>query len=75
MEQPNGTPKKLYRSRDNRMIAGVAAGIGNYLNVDPTLVRIVFVLLAFANGIGILLYLILWLIVPEEPVIGRAGWN
>ena len=75
MEQLNGTPKKLYRSRDNRMIAGVAAGIGNYLNVDPTLVRIVFVLLAFANGIGILLYLILWLIVPEEPVIGRAGWH
>lgn len=57
---------RLARSRGDRMIAGVAAGVARYLNVDPTLVRLVFVLLAF-SGPGFLIYPLLWLVMPEEP--------
>lgn len=58
--------KKLYRSRDNRMIFGVCGGLAKHLGIDPLLVRLFFVLLVFANGIGLLLYLILFLLVPLE---------
>jgi len=58
-------PKRLFRDTDNAMIAGVAAGIGNYLGIDPVWVRLTFVLLVFAGASGILVYIILWLIVPE----------
>lgn len=57
--------KRLTRSTDDRMIAGVAAGIAEYLNLDPTLVRLIFVLLFFMGGNGVLIYLILWLVMPE----------
>ncbi len=56
----------LVRPRKERVIAGVAAGIARWLNIDPTLVRIIFILLAFAKGVGILLYIIMWLLMPEE---------
>jgi phage shock protein C len=59
--------KRLYRSRDDRMIGGVCGGLAEYLNVDPTLIRLLLVLLAFAGGPGIVAYLILWIIVPLEP--------
>lgn len=59
--------KRLYRSRDDRMIGGVCGGLADYLNVDPTLIRLLLVLLAFAGGPGIVAYLILWIIVPLEP--------
>ena len=62
--------KKLYRSRQNRMIGGVCGGLGDYFNVDPTLIRLAFVILFFAAGGGPLLYLVLWVIVPEEPYEG-----
>ena len=62
------TSKKLYRSRSNRMLAGICAGIANYFNVDPTIVRLVFVVMALAGGPGLIVYLILALIIPEEPV-------
>lgn len=59
--------KRLYRSRKNQMIAGVASGFAEYLNLDPTLVRVLFVLLAFASaGFAILLYIILAIVVPVE---------
>lgn len=48
------------------MIAGVAAGLANYLNIDPTIVRILFVIIAFAGGASLLAYLIMWIIVPME---------
>lgn len=51
------------------MIAGVAGGLANYLNLDPTIIRILFVLIAFAGGASILAYLIMWIIVPEEKTI------
>ncbi len=60
--------KKLSRSQDDVMIAGVAAGVANYLNIDPIIVRLVFVLLALTGGHGLLLYLILWLVMPQESI-------
>jgi phage shock protein C len=60
--------KKLYRSRTDRMISGVCGGLGKYLGIDPTLIRLVFVLLLlFGIGSGLILYVILMFIVPEEP--------
>ncbi|MFO7322041.1 MAG: PspC domain-containing protein [Chloroflexota bacterium] len=60
--------KRLYRSRTDRMIAGVCGGIGEYFGIDPTVVRLAAVLLAMAGGPGLLLYIILAVIIPEEPV-------
>lgn len=59
------SPKRLYRSWENRMIAGVCGGIATYLKLDPSLMRLVFVGLLIA-GIGIPVYLVLWLIIPLE---------
>jgi phage shock protein C len=58
--------KKLMRSED-RMVAGVAGGLADYFDVDPTLVRILFVLLTLlgGGGLGILIYIVLWIIMPE----------
>lgn len=57
--------KKVFRSKANRMIAGVCGGLGEYFNVDPTLIRLIMVLLVFAYGIGLLIYVIGWIIIPE----------
>ena len=57
---------KLYRSRTDKMLGGVCAGLGQYLGIDPTIVRLFFVLLALAEGVGVLIYFALWLIVPRE---------
>lgn len=62
------TTKRLYRSRQDRMIAGVCGGIGHYLNIDPTLIRLALLLLAIWGGGGILVYIIAWIVIPEEPV-------
>ncbi len=60
-------PKRLFRSRKNRMIFGVCSGLGEYLNTDPTIVRILWVILGISSlGIAVLLYLIMAIIVPEE---------
>lgn len=58
--------RKLQRSTSNKMIAGVCAGIGKYFNLDPTIIRVLYVLMVFFAGFGILLYLILWLVIPSE---------
>lgn len=58
--------KRLYRSNDEKMIAGVCGGLAEALDIDPTIVRVVFVLLALLGGHGILLYLILWLVMPRQ---------
>ncbi len=60
--------KKLYRSRTDRMVAGVAGGLAEYFNIDPTIVRLAFVLLALAGGPGLIIYVIMWIVVPEAPV-------
>ena len=58
--------RKLQRSTSNKMIAGVCAGIASYFNLDPTIIRVLYVLMVFFAGFGILLYLILWLVIPSE---------
>ena len=58
--------KRLYRSRDDRMIAGVCAGLAEYISVDPTIVRLLFVLGLFVGGATFWAYLIMMLIVPEK---------
>lgn len=58
--------KKLYRSRKDKMIGGVAGGLGDYFEVDPTLVRILFVVATILGGSGVLAYIILWIVIPEE---------
>jgi phage shock protein C len=60
--------KRLYRSREDRMFGGVCGGLGEYLAVDPTLVRILFIILALAGGPGLLAYIIMLFVVPEEPI-------
>lgn len=59
--------KKLLRSRTDRVISGVCGGLAAYFSIDPVITRIVFVLLAFADGIGVVVYILLWVFVPEEP--------
>ncbi len=59
--------KKLYLSNKDKKIAGVCGGVAQYLGIDPTIVRLVWLLLAFAGGFGILAYLVAWIIVPRNP--------
>ena len=66
MNEINNPIKKLYRSRTEKMLAGVCGGLAKYFNVDPLLMRGLFVLLGLINGSGVLLYIILWVIVPRE---------
>lgn len=63
------TARRLYRSRSNQMIAGVCAGLANYFGWDPTVVRVAYVLVSIFSAAfpGLLVYVILWLVVPEEP--------
>jgi phage shock protein C len=67
MSEPssNGT-KRLYRLRDGRVVAGVCVGLAAYFGIDPTLVRLAFALLTIFGGMGILLYLCAWIVIPEE---------
>ncbi len=60
------TSKKLYRSSTDKKLAGVCGGLAEYFNVDPTWVRLAFLVLAMAGGPGLLLYIVLALIIPEE---------
>ena len=65
----NTTPRQLLRSRTNKMIAGVCAGIGSYANIDPTVVRLLTVLLFFLTGPALIVaYIVMALIIPEEPI-------
>ncbi|MBN1630079.1 MAG: PspC domain-containing protein [Thermoleophilia bacterium] len=59
--------KRLYRSRADKMIGGVCGGLGEYFEVDPTIVRVLWVAVTLFGGAGVIAYLILWVIVPEEP--------
>jgi len=67
MNSPNRSNKKLYRIKRGSMVAGVCNGIGLYLDIDPTIVRLVWALLALAYGFGIVAYIAAAIIIPEEP--------
>jgi phage shock protein C len=59
--------RKLYRSKTNRQLAGVCGGLAEYFNLDVTLIRVLFVLLAVLGGSGLVIYVAMWIIVPKEP--------
>ena len=65
--------RRLYRSRSERILAGVCGGIGTYFDVDPVLIRVVFVVAALATGAGLLAYLLLLILTPLEPAPGNGG--
>ncbi|WED41825.1 PspC domain-containing protein [Legionella cardiaca] len=67
MKQLSNKTKRLYRSRRERMIAGVCGGLAQYFGMDPTIMRLIFIVCLLLGGSAILVYLIMWLIVPLEP--------
>ncbi len=65
--------KRMRRSNSDKMIAGVCGGLGVYFNIDSTLLRLVFVLLLFAQGVGAILYLVLWIVLPSGEVMDGSS--
>lgn len=59
--------KRLVRPREGRKLAGVCAGLGEYFDIDPTLIRVLWLLAVVFGGTGILAYIIAWIVMPEEP--------
>ncbi|MFQ9064953.1 MAG: PspC domain-containing protein [Eubacterium sp.] len=59
--------KKLYKSTTDRKLCGVCAGIANYLNIDPTVVRLLWALITFLGGAGLIAYIVCALVIPDEP--------
>lgn len=65
----NDAPRgRLYRDDNDKLLGGVCSGVANYLRLDPTIVRLVLALIAFLGGSGILLYILLWIILPSKPL-------
>lgn len=62
----NQPVKRLYRSKSNRIIGGVCGGLADYLNIDATALRVITALLTFVMGMSLWVYLLAWLIIPEE---------
>ena len=58
-------PRKLYRSRTQRMVAGVCGGLGEYFNVDTTVIRVLFLVLTLFGGSGLVVYVVMWILVPD----------
>lgn len=67
MIHTSNMPKRLYRSNSNRILGGVCGGIAEYFNVDPVIIRLIWIVFTVIYGFGILLYLIAWVIIPESP--------
>jgi len=59
--------RRVYRSRKSKLLGGVCGGIAEYFEIDPVLVRLLFVLLFFMGFVGIIVYLVAWLLIPENP--------
>lgn len=60
--------KKLFRLRTNKVVGGVCGGLGEYLGIDPVIIRIIWAALIFMHGFGLIAYIIAWIIIPEEPL-------
>ncbi len=63
----SNAPKRLYRSNTNRILGGVCGGIAEYFNIDPVIVRLIWIVITVFYGLGILIYLIAWVIIPQSP--------
>ena len=73
MTEPNSNgTKRLYRIREGRVVAGVCAGLAAYFGIDPTLVRLAFALFTIFGGAGVLLYLVAWIVIPEDDGDGSS---
>ncbi len=59
--------RKLYKSRKSKMIGGVAGGLGDYFDIDPVIIRVLFIMTAFAWGVSVIAYILLWIVLPENP--------
>lgn len=68
MKQLSKPYKKLWRSRQDRKIAGICGGLGNYFHIDPLWMRLLFVLFFLVGGAALMVYLVMWLIIPLEPL-------
>jgi len=66
LDRQDTSAKKLYRSRKDKVIAGVCGGVAEYFNVDPVLVRILWVLAIFVKGLGLVAYVLCWILIPER---------
>lgn len=64
VKKETNQPKRLFRSKNNKVIAGVCGGIAEYFKIDPVIVRLIWVLMVFGYGFGVLAYLIAWLVIP-----------
>ncbi len=64
--------RRLYRSRKDSVIGGVAGGLGEYFDIDPVFVRVIFVVATLAHAAGLLAYIILWIVVPKEQFVFQA---
>lgn len=60
------TVKRLYRSKKDKVLGGVCGGIAEYFNIDPVIIRVIAVVLAFMGFIGLIAYIVAWIIVPEN---------
>jgi phage shock protein C len=69
-------PRKLYRSRNQRMVGGVCGGLADYFNIDVTVVRVLFLILSVFGGTGLVIYLVMWIIVPDvsQAEAARRRW-
>ncbi len=65
--------KKLYRSSRGKILAGVCTGLGEYFGIDPVLIRAIFIITLFSGGLGVMLYIVLWVIMPKEETILSAA--
>ena len=71
----NGMQKKLYRSRENKLVAGVLSGFAEYFDQDATFWRLGFIIVLILTGLmpGVLIYLVAWVIIPERPMVEPVG--
>lgn len=65
----------LYRSEENRIIAGVCGGLGEYFHIDSTILRVIFILLTIFGGWGLLLYIILWILIPVKSRLDKGAFD
>ena len=70
---PAPAQRAVRRSRSDRVIAGVCGGLGRYLAIDPVLLRVAFIILSLANGLGLIAYVVAWVAIPEEGTDRPAG--
>lgn len=75
MDQQTQPYKKLYRSRNEKMLGGVCGGLAEYFCIDPTWVRLIFIFFSLLAGFALILYLIMWVVVPLRPAQDNSSNN